>query len=175
MRNPFLYGVNLLRICFLKLMYPKKLSIGFLQSFEKIRLELKGDFKVSIGNFNQSREKLYLGVSNGELKIGQHCFFNINCSITCLERIEIGNECKFGNNLVIVDHDHNFKSSSPEFISGSVKIGNNVWVGSNVTILRNSTIGDNCVIAAGSVIKGNVKSDHMVIGNVKNSRLIVNK
>lgn len=39
---------------------------------------------------------------------------------------------------------------------GSVSIGNNVWIGANTVILRDSIIGDNAVIAAGSVVKGNI-------------------
>ncbi|UHA57884.1 hypothetical protein KDJ21_013390 [Metabacillus litoralis] len=38
-------------------------------------------------------------------------------------------------------------------------IGENVWIGSNVVILRDTHIGDNVVIAAGSVVKGNVPSN----------------
>ena len=73
-------------------------------------------------------------------------------SVKSLEYIEIGDNCKFGNNLVIVDHDHNFRAygnhshQNPEFLSSPIRIGNNVWVGANVTILRGTTIGDNCVI-----------------------------
>ncbi|WP_025907747.1 acyltransferase [Priestia flexa] len=168
MKNPLLYSKNLLRIFLLQMRYNNKLSIGLIQSFERIRYEFKGEFNVEIGNFNQNRGDLYLGVIGGKLIIGEHCFFNINCSITCLEKIRIGNNCKFGNNVVIVDHDHNFKSSNPEFVTGSIEIGNNVWIGANVTILRNSVIEDNCVIAAGSVVKGYVKRNSLVLGSTKN-------
>ena len=35
-------------------------------------------------------------------------------------------------------------------------IGNDVWVGANCVILKGTTIGDHCVIAAGSVVSGEV-------------------
>lgn len=160
MRNPLVYIKNGLRICVLKVRYGSRLHMGWIQSFEKIRLQIGKGASVVIGSCNQNREKMYIGVLNGgELNIGSHCFFNINSSITCAEKIVIGNNCKFGNNLVVIDHDHNYRANgiysgdNPEFISSPVIIGNDVWIGANVVILRGTEIGDNCVIAAGSVVK----------------------
>lgn len=168
MKNPYSYLRSLCKILVWKIRYTGRLSIGMIQSFAHINLKIHGKSKVQIGNFNQNRGQLFIHVENGTLFIGSHCFFNINCSITCLENIEIGDFCKFGNNLVIVDHDHNFKSKSPEFLSAPIKIGNNVWVGANVTILRGTEIGDNCVIGAGSVVKGSIpKNTVYVNGDLK--------
>lgn len=157
MKNPIKYIINAANVFYLKIKYQKRLSIGMIQTFEKVRLELSGTAKAKIGSYNQSRGRLYIGVNNGTLTLGNHCFFNINSSITCLDKIEIGDNCKFGNNLVIVDHDHNFRTKEPEFITKPIIIGNNVWVGANVTILRGTEIGENCVIAAGSVVKGKIE------------------
>lgn len=163
MRNPFSYILSFFKVCFWKIKYLRKLSIGTIQSLECVKLKISGHSKVEIGKFNQNRGPLYIGVENGRLSIGNHCFFNINGSITCLEAVEIGNFCKFGNNLVIVDHDHNFKTTSPEFLASPIKIGHNVWVGANVIILRGTNIGDNCVIAAGSVVKGNIPENTIFV------------
>ena len=93
----------------------------------------------------------------GKIEIGDECFFNHNCSITCINKVKIGSHCKFGNNLVIVDHDHNFKhQTNDEYVSDPIQIGNNVWIGANVTILKGISIGDNCVIAAGSIVRKNI-------------------
>lgn len=167
MKNPVIYGLNAIKMSLFKIRHPLSLKIGSLQTFEKLRIEINGGGRAEIGFFNQNREKLFIGVYGGRLKIGNHCFFNINCSITCVESIEIGDNCKFGNNLVMVDHDHNFKKNSSEFVSSPIKIGNNVWCGANVTILRETTIGDNCVIGAGSVIKGDIPSNSRIIQRVK--------
>lgn len=42
------------------------------------------------------------------IKIGKACFFNHGCSINALEKIEIGDECIFGENVKIYDHNHRF-------------------------------------------------------------------
>lgn len=170
MRNPLVYIKNAVRIVTLKIRFGGRLSIGWIQSFERLRIEVGRNASAKIGSYNQNREKVYIGViGDGNLSIGDHCFFNINSSITCLEKVVIGDNCKFGNNLVIVDHDHNFRAhgnytkDNPEFISSPIIIGNNVWVGANVTILRGSTIGDNCVIGAGSIVYGNIPSNSVFV------------
>lgn len=150
--------------------------MGWIQSFEKIRLQIGKGASVVIGSYNQNREKMYIGVLNGgELNIGSHCFFNINSSITCAEKIVIGNNCKFGNNLVVIDHDHNYRANgiysgdNPEFISSPVIIGDDVWIGANVIILRGTEIGDNCVIAAGSVVKGIIPPNTLFVKGERRS------
>lgn len=166
MKNPLIYVKNAVLVACFRMRYLGSVKMGVIQSFERIRIE-KSAKKGSIimGSYNQNREKLYIGVDGGQLTIGNHCFFNINSSITCIDKITIGNNCKFGNNLVIVDHDHNYKASDPEFLGSAIEIGNNVWCGANVVILRGSTIGDNCVVGAGSVVKGNYPAGSLICGD----------
>ena len=42
-------------------------------------------------------------------------------------------------------------------------IGNRVWIGANTVILRGTVIGDDCVIGAGSVVKGNVPANSVLV------------
>ena len=147
---------SLLKLGWYKIKFGKKIKYSCMQAYEKIKIEISSSGKLSLGAYNQNRGVLYLGVPSGELMIGDHCFFNMNSSITCMQKIKIGDYCKFGNNLVIVDHDHNYHSKEPEFISDEIVIGNRVWVGANVVILKGSKIGDDCVIAAGSIVNGSV-------------------
>ena len=86
---------------------------------------------IVIGNQLHMRGPLYLkALAGGKLEVGDTCFFNHNCSITCMQAIKIGSNCKFGNNLVIVDHDHNYKhlGDDEEYIADPIQIGNNVWI-----------------------------------------------
>lgn len=46
-----------------------------------------------------------------------------------------------------------------------IHIGNNVFIGMNVMILPGTTIGDNVIIGAGSVVRGNVEADSIMVGN----------
>lgn len=105
---------------------------------------------------------------NGRIKIGNSVFFNNYCSLNSLKSIEIGDDCIFGENVKIYDHNHIYtKSNIPVnrqgFTYGEVKIGKNCWIGSNVTILKGVTIGDHSVIGAGCVIYKDVPANSAVI------------
>ena len=100
-------------------------------------------------------------VENGAcLKIGDDVGINANCYIAVHEEVIIGDNTILGPGVVVVDQDHDYKAEgglkSEKYLTGRVKIGNNVWIGANAVILRNTTIGDNAVIGAGSVVSGNV-------------------
>ena len=164
MRSPFLYIKNALVIGCKKVHYLGKFKAGAIQTFDKLHTEIYNGGKIRLGSYNQNRGNLYLVADGGTIDIGNHCFFNTGCCVTSVEHVKIGDYCKFGNNLVIVDHDHNFKNvGDSEFISSPITIGNNTWIGANVTILRGTSIGNNCVIGAGSVIKGKIESGSKII------------
>lgn len=148
-----------------KLKYGSGIRAGFPLGLEKVTLQKDREAKVLLGKKVQNRGYFYIGCrEKGELTIGEHCFFNTNTSITCVEKITIGSYCKFGNNLVIVDHDHNFKEKNSdgrnlsvrEFASEGITIGERVWVGANCVILKGVTIGDDAVIGAGSIVRKDV-------------------
>lgn len=148
-----------------KIRYGKRLKFSLPLAITRVHFEIGKGSSILLGKKIQNRGALYLVADKGgKLSIGSNCFFNSNCAVTCLESVTIGNSCKFGNNLVIVDHDHNTKGlDDKEFISRPVNIGNNVWVGANVTILKGVTIGDNAIIAAGAVVTKDIAPNEKFI------------
>lgn len=106
-------------------------------------------------------------VSQGELVLGDNVAFNIRVGIYCFDKIVIGDGTEFGPNTMIFDHDHDVRVEggyqARKFKTAPVMIGKNVWLGANTIVLRGATIGDNCVIAAGSVVKGNVPANTVLI------------
>lgn len=118
---------------------------------------IRNNFNVTIGN-------------NGVLSIGENCFFNNNCSINCLGKIEIGNNNQFGESVLFYDHNHQYADkntliSEQGFNIGTIKIGNNCWIGSNVVILQNVIIGDNVVIGAGCIIYKSIAPNTKVVNH----------
>ena len=75
------------------------------------------------------------------------------------------NYCKIlHENVVIVDHDHNYKVSDRKntFTAAPIHIGNNVWIGANVTIMKGTSIGEGSVIGAGVVLKGEYPANTVI-------------
>jgi len=107
-----------------------------------------------------------------KLLIGKNVFFNNNCSINCLDKIEIGSNTMFGEGVKLYDHNHlttisdsELSISKAEFSKAPIIIGKNCWIASNVIILKGVTIGDNSIIGAGCIIHKSVPSNSIVKNN----------
>lgn len=103
-----------------------------------------------------------------EVSISDGVFFNNYCSVCSMNKIEIGKNTIFGENVKIYDHNHNYKNTSvliknQGFNSKPIIIGENCWIGSNVVILKGVKIGDNSVIGAGCVIFKDVESGSVIV------------
>lgn len=110
--------------------------------------------------------------NQGMLYIGDKVFINDNCNINCIYKIHIGEYTKIGPNVSINDNDHNFRGiEEGRMLTGEVHIGKHVWIGANTVILRGTTIGDYAVIAAGSIVKGEVP-EHSIYLNNKENKII---
>lgn len=115
-----------------------------------------------------ARKNFTVAISEtGSVEIGNRVFFNNGCSLNSLERISIGDDCVFGENVKIYDHNHIYQDAkipiaSQGFTTKKVQIGKNCWIGSNVTIIQGTTIGNHCVIGANCLVFGTIP-DHTIV------------
>ncbi len=85
--------------------------------------------------------------------------------------IEIGDDVTFAPDVYVTDHNHRY--DDPDHpgrpSSGSTpprsRIGAGCWLGTGVVVLPGTTLGRNVVVAAGSVVRGEVP-DHAVVAGV---------
>lgn len=97
------------------------------------------------------------------IRIGARCAINYDAYFDGSGGIQMGDDCLLGPRVSIFSSNHGFESvcglirEQPKSFS-RVEIGDNVWIGAHVVILAGSRIGSNCVIAAGSVVKGELSS-----------------
>lgn len=156
------------KIFFAKFCTLGKVKASWINSIKgTFKTEVIGGGRIEIGRFLMSRGPLYLkSVNGGKLSIGKNVFFNHNCSLTCAERIVIGNNCMFANNLVIVDHNHkiNKEGVTDYLISMPITIEDRVWCGANVTITKGVHIGEGAVIGANAVVINDVEPHSVVAG-----------
>lgn len=124
--------------------------------------------KVKFGKGFTFRKGFNLSIEgNGNIEIGTKCFFNNYCSINSLDKISIGDNSIFGENVKLYDHNHRFADISKGimeqgYTSEPIIIGKNCWIGSNVTILRGVTIGDNVIVGAGCLINKDIPCNTIV-------------
>lgn len=104
---------------------------------------------------------------DGLLEIGANIALGSGVSITCMEKITIGEGVQIGPDTKIYDHDHDFRVpggvKAEKFVTAPVEIGDNTWIGCNVVILRGTTIGKNCIVGAGSVLKGSYPDNSVIV------------
>lgn len=152
--------VTRLRYMLKRLYTPRNVLFRSPVSFNR-KMHFCGSGSISIGEYTRNRGDVLIESvqKSSAIVIGQNTFFNQNCIIVCRKKITIGNDCIFGPNVCVYDHDHLLTKNRVhryDFIDSEIYIGNNVWFGANAVILRGSTIGDGAVIGAGSVIKGSI-------------------
>jgi acetyltransferase-like isoleucine patch superfamily enzyme len=101
---------------------------------------------------------------NGSLVLGERVFINTGATVVANHRIEVGDHCLIGDLVAIFDSDHHPMEPSRPIRVAPVRLGANVWVGRSATILPGVTIGDHAVIAAGSIVTGDVPARTLVAG-----------
>lgn len=91
---------------------------------------------------------------------------NINTTIICAEKIEIGKDVMIGRNVTIRDNNGNhfinragYKNSRP------VIIGDKVWLCEGCTIMPGVKIGDGAIVGAHAFVTQNVPEHAVVSGN----------
>jgi maltose O-acetyltransferase len=96
----------------------------------------------------------------GRLEIGDRVFFNYGASVSAHTLVRIGDDCKIGQHAIILDCDYH-ELDHPTHDGGHgparpVVLEDGVWLGARVTVLKGVTVGRSSVVAAGSVVTGDV-------------------
>lgn len=136
-----------------------KHGLGLHSNMGRFSSIIKSKNAIFIHKNVQMREMCKFVVRNdGKLSIDNNVFFNRNVFITCRNKISIGANTIIGPNVVIVDHNHDYKSNDMpnSFVDGVVFIGKDVWIGANSTILPGAYIEDGAIIGANSVVSKKV-------------------
>lgn len=158
----------------------KKLQHGSDVHFQS-PVDLVGGAKIRIGDSTYFGPYLVLNAweeYQGEkmdpsIKIGNGCSFQPYNHISCINKIEIGNNVLTGRWVTICDNNHgdtSFESVSLPPLkrkmtsNGPIIIGDNVWIGDKVSILSGVKIGYNSIIGANSVVTKDVPPFCVAVG-----------
>jgi maltose O-acetyltransferase len=101
------------------------------------------------------------------IHLGSHVYFNFNCVVLDVCRVQIGEHTMIGPSVQIYTATHPLNAAArrkSEFAK-PIEIGSDCWIGGGAIILPGVTIGARTVIGAGSVVTRDVPSDVIAAGN----------
>ncbi|MFA6808433.1 MAG: acyltransferase [Eubacteriales bacterium] len=160
---------SIIKFCLIKLFHMHGFKFTPLNLVSPLtEIEIGKKAKLKLGKMVRMRSGSKVKVRNGaEVQIGENTSLNYGCMIVSHEKIIIGKDVQFGPNVLIYDHDHDFRKKNGlkdlKYKTSKIEIGDNVWIGANTIILKGSKIGNNCVIGAGSVIKGKFEDNTVIV------------
>lgn len=101
------------------------------------------------------------------IRLGKHCFINVNCVILDACPVTIGNHCLLGPGVQLYASTHplNAERRRHQQLGKAVTLGDDVWLGGGVIVCPGVTIGDRAVIGAGSVVTRDIPADVVAAGN----------
>lgn len=146
------------RILWLKIRCVNRIKVSMIQDiFTSARFCINKPGRLEMDKGCHLKDGVEINISDGgKLYLGAHVCVNSNSHIATRALIKIGERTEIGPNVMIIDHDHDFRAKeglkAEKYKTGSITIGKNVWLGANSVILKDVVLGDNCVVAAGTVV-----------------------
>jgi acetyltransferase-like isoleucine patch superfamily enzyme len=108
----------------------------------------------------------------GDIRIGAASFINSGCVLYSGNGITIGNDVLVAANCTFAPTNHAFDDPARPIrlqgfqpSRGGITIEDDVWIGANVVLLDGAVIRRGAIVAAGSVVRGEVESLAIVGGN----------
>jgi maltose O-acetyltransferase len=101
------------------------------------------------------------------IHLGQRVFFNFNCVVLDVCRVEIGDYTLFGPAVQVytATHPMNAELRRTQEFGKPVAIGSDVWVGGGAILCPGVKIGSKSVIGAGSVVTRDIPEGVFAAGN----------
>ena len=104
------------------------------------------------------------------LRIGDRCVIGRGSHIVAHADITIGDDVWTGPYIYITDQNHGYQDPDVPIgrqrpVNSPVSIGTGSWLGAGAVVLPGARIGRNVVVAAGSVVRGEIP-DYSVIAGV---------
>lgn len=144
-----------------------------ISSLADIEDSIKGS-KICIGarTILDSFVKIKPAGGTADIVIGMDCVINSGCVLYTGNGISIGNNVAIAANCTLAPTNHEFKSKNTLIRNqgfkpskGGIIIEDDVWIGANCVLLDGTFLREGCVIAAGSIVKGEIPSFSIYGGN----------
>jgi maltose O-acetyltransferase len=110
---------------------------------------------------------MWLSPLRPDVRIGRDVYVNRGCVVLDAERVEIGDNTRFGPEVMLVGNGHEI--GGPDMRAGERKlgvivVGRGCWLGARVTVIADARIGDGTIVAAGSLVRGDLEPNAIYAG-----------
>jgi acetyltransferase-like isoleucine patch superfamily enzyme len=139
------------------------------RTFFRPHVENRGRITIGAGvrlNSNWAPLELVTG-PDGAIDIGDGAYINYGTLVSAARSVRIGANVMVGNYSIIADTEIPGISEppgAPLAEARSVVIGDGAWLAARVTVLPGTHIGEGAVIAAGSVVSGDIPAGTVAAG-----------
>lgn len=145
--------------------------------------------RISVGSGSRIQGQLLVFRHGGAIRIGEWCYVGEASRLWSATGISIGDRVLISHNVNIHDCDSHpldararhlqfqaiarsgHPDVAPDIASRPIVIEDDVWIGFNSIVLKGSHIGARSVVAAGSLVTGDVPPDSIYMGREVKRRL----
>lgn len=104
------------------------------------------------------------------ISIGDRVLIGRGSHIVAHDRVVIEDDVYTGPYVYITDQNHTYRDPDTPIgrqwpTDDPVRIGAGSWLGTNVVVLPGANIGRNVVVAAGSIVRGDIPDHSVVVGS----------
>lgn len=130
--------------------------------------------RISVGAYSMidSFVKIKPAGGSGDVIIGAHTFINSGCVLYTGNGITIGDHVAIAANCTLAPVNHAYREKAKlireqEFLpsKGGIIIEDDVWIGANCVILDGAILRRGVVVAAGSVVRGELEAYGIYAGS----------
>jgi carbonic anhydrase/acetyltransferase-like protein (isoleucine patch superfamily) len=155
----------------------RRFGDGSIMAFPPGSVFGEGGIEVGAGTLVGQLVTLSAGILPGQdllgltlLSIGDRCVIGRGSHIVAHQEITIGDDVWTGPYVYITDQNHGYEDPDTPIgrqfpVNSPVSIGAGSWLGAGAIVLPGARIGRNVVVAAGSVVRGDVP-DYCVVAGV---------
>lgn len=158
------------RFLLLRLRHPDVVTEGFVFLGKRVRFETRRGYgRVVLGRWVHLGDGNRLRAHEGTLRLGDKTVLGRDSTLNCYLDIEIGPRCIVADWVYICDFDHRFDDlylpvKDQGLVKSPVRIGADVWVGVKASVLRGAQVGEGSVLAAHTVVRGQIPPGSVVAG-----------
>ena len=154
----------------LRLRHPDVVTEGMVYLGRRVELSVRPGYgRIVLGRFVHIGDDNRLRAHEGTLRIGEKTVLGRDNTLNCYLELDIGARCLVSDWVYMCDFDHrtddiNVPIKDQGIVKTPVHIGDDVWVGVKASVLRGARVGEGCVLAAHTVVRGEVPAHSVVAG-----------